>query len=197
MKLGELCDYVDYRGKTPKKVDQGIFLVTAKNVRMGFIDYEKSKEYISKDDYLEVMRRGLPKIGDLLITTEAPCGNVALVDREDIALAQRIIKYRPKRENVNRNFLKHYLLSKEFQDVLQKNATGGTVKGIKGSKLHELNVPVPPLEVQQRIVGILDRFDTLCNDISSGLPAEIEARQKQYEYYRDKLLTFKEFKKEA
>lgn len=197
MKLGELCDYVDYRGKTPKKVDQGIFLVTAKNVRMGFIDYEKSKEYISKDDYLEVMRRGLPKIGDLLITTEAPCGNVALVDREDIALAQRIIKYRPKRENVNRNFLKHYLLSKEFQDVLQKNATGGIVKGIKGSKLHELNVPVPPLEVQQRIVGILDRFDTLCNDISSGLPAEIEMRQKQYEYYRDKLLTFKELKKEA
>lgn len=197
MKLGELCDYVDYRGKTPKKVDQGIFLVTAKNVRMGFIDYEKSKEYISKDDYLEVMRRGLPKIGDLLITTEAPCGNVALVDREDIALAQRIIKYRPKRENVNRNFLKHYLLSKEFQDVLQKNATGGTVKGIKGSKLHELNVPVPPLEVQQRIVDILDRFDTLCNDITSGLPAEIEMRQKQYEYYRDKLLTFKELKKEA
>ena len=196
MKLGELCDYVDYRGKTPKKVDQGIFLVTAKNVRMGFIDYEKSKEYISKDDYLEVMRRGLPKIGDLLITTEAPCGNVALVDREDIALAQRIIKYRPKRENVNRNFLKHYLLSKEFQDVLQKNATGGTVKGIKGSKLHELNVPVPPLEVQQRIVDILDRFDTLCNDITSGLPAEIEMRQKQYEYYRDKLLTFKELKKE-
>lgn len=197
MKLGELCDYVDYRGKTPKKVDQGIFLVTAKNVRMGFIDYEKSKEYISKDDYLEVMRRGLPKIGDLLITTEAPCGNVALVDREDIALAQRIIKYRPKRENVNRNFLKHYLLSKEFQDVLQKNATGGTVKGIKGSKLHELNVPVPHLEVQQRIVDILDRFDALCNDISNGLPAEIEARQKQYEYYRDKLLTFKELKKEA
>ena len=197
MKLGELCNYVDYRGKTPKKVDQGIFLVTAKNVRMGFIDYEKSKEYISKDDYLEVMRRGLPKIGDLLITTEAPCGNVALVDREDIALAQRIIKYRPKGENVNRNFLKHYLLSKEFQDVLQKNATGGTVKGIKGSKLHELKVPVPPLEVQQRIVDILDRFDALCNDISSGLPAEIEARQKQYEYYRDKLLTFKELKKEA
>ena len=58
-------------------------------------------------------------------------------------------------------------------------------------------VPVPPLEVQQRIVGILDRFDVLCNDISSGLPAEIEARQKQYEYYRDKLLTFKELKKEA
>lgn len=53
-------------------------------------------------------------------------------------------------------------------------------------------VPVPPLEEQARIVAILDRFDTLCNDLTSGLPAEIEARKKQYEYYRDKLLTFKE-----
>ena len=51
-------------------------------------------------------------------------------------------------------------------------------------------VPVPPLELQNRIVGILDRFDAICNDLTSGLPAEIEARQKQYEYYRDKLLTF-------
>lgn len=58
-------------------------------------------------------------------------------------------------------------------------------------------VPVISLAEQQRIVDILDRFDTLCNDISSGLPAEIEARQKQYEYYRDKLLNFKELKKEA
>jgi type I restriction enzyme S subunit len=55
-----------------------------------------------------------------------------------------------------------------------------------------LSIPLPPISEQQRIVSILDRFDTLCNDISKGLPAEIEARQKQYEYYRDKLLTFKE-----
>ncbi len=53
-------------------------------------------------------------------------------------------------------------------------------------------IPLPPLEEQQRIVSILDRFDALCNDLQSGLPAEIEARKKQYEYYRDKLLTFKE-----
>ena len=53
-------------------------------------------------------------------------------------------------------------------------------------------IPVPPLAEQARIVSILDRFDALCNDLTSGLPAEIEARKKQYEYYRDKLLTFKE-----
>lgn len=55
----------------------------------------------------------------------------------------------------------------------------------------KIKFPLPSLEEQQRIVDILDRFDKLCNDISEGLPAEIEARQKQYEYYRDKLLTFK------
>ena len=59
-------------------------------------------------------------------------------------------------------------------------------------KYSKFSIPIPPMEEQQRIVSILDRFDKLCNDISEGLPAEIEARQKQYEYYRDKLLTFKE-----
>lgn len=55
-----------------------------------------------------------------------------------------------------------------------------------------VKIPLPPLEKQNRIVAILDQFDTLCNDLTSGIPAEIEARRKQYEYYRDKLLTFKE-----
>lgn len=60
------------------------------------------------------------------------------------------------------------------------------------SKYSQIKIPYPPLEEQERIVAILDRFDKLCNDITQGLPAEIEARKKQYEYYRDKLLTFKE-----
>ena len=116
---------------------------------------------------------------------------MAQVDREDIALAQRVIKYRPKSNSLNSSYLKHILLGNEFQKKLLIAATGGTVKGIKGSLLHKLTIPVPPLETQQRIVTTLDRFDALCNDLTSGLPAEIAARQKQYEYYRDKLLTFR------
>ena len=59
-------------------------------------------------------------------------------------------------------------------------------------KIRKFVLPIPPIEEQERIVAILDRFDALCNDISIGLPAEIEARKKQYEYYRDKLLSFEE-----
>ena len=191
--MEELFDIVDYRGKTPKKTDSGVFLVTAKNIRKGYIDYEASKEYISSEDYEEVMHRGKPQIGDILFTTEAPCGNVALVDRDDIALAQRVIKYRPKNNDViDTTYVKHYLLGKEFQDRLNRTATGGTVKGIKGSKLHLMKIPVPPLNVQRRLASVLENFDSICSDLNIGLPAEIEARQKQYEYYRDLLLTFAE-----
>jgi type I restriction enzyme, S subunit len=188
--LLDACDYVDYRGKTPTKTLEGIFLVTAKNIRVGYIDYEASQEFISEDDYASVMRRGLPKLGDVLITTEAPCGFVAQVDRENIALAQRVIKYRSKDKRLSNSFLKYYLLSSHFQNKLLKTATGSTVKGIKGSKLHQLTIPIPSEAEQARIVAILDKFDTLTNSISKGLPREIDLRQQQYEYYRDLLLTF-------
>lgn len=73
-----------------------------------------------------------------------------------------------------------------------KAANGVTRFNVSKQRLGMIKVPIPPLEEQQRIVNILDKFDALVNDLTSGLPAEIEARQKQYEYYRDQLLTFKE-----
>ena len=79
-----------------------------------------------------------------------------------------------------------------FLPYIQKTMFQGSVASIRRPMLNTFPVPVPSIEEQERIVSILDRFDALCNDISEGLPAEIEARQKQYEYYRDKLLTFKQ-----
>lgn len=83
-----------------------------------------------------------------------------------------------------------YCLCSLYEELINKKQ--GARGDLNSSLVLSLNIPLPSLEEQQRIVGILDRFDKLCNDISEGLPAEIEARQKQYEYYRDKLLTFKE-----
>lgn len=193
-KLIDACDYVDYRGKTPKKTEEGIFLVTAKNIRMGYIDYTASEEFVSPEDYSLIMRRGLPRKGDILITTEAPCGFVAQVDRENIALAQRVIKYRSKDKRLSNDFIKHYLISSHFQKKLMNAATGSTVKGIKGSTLHQLTIPIPSEEVQSRVVAILDKLDALTNSITEGLPREIELRQKQYAYYRDLLLSFPQVK---
>ena len=76
--------------------------------------------------------------------------------------------------------------------MLRTKKQGGTVDSLEFQKVLNYEIPLPPLAEQERIVAILDRFDALCNDLTSGLPAEIEARKKQYEYYRDRLLTFKE-----
>lgn len=160
-KLIDVCDYVDYRGKTPIKTDSGVFLITAKNVKDGYIDYEASQEYISEDDYEEVMHRGNPEIGDVLITTEAPCGNVAQVNRADIALAQRIIKYRGHSNCIDNTYLKHYLLSPEFQNILNAKSSGGTVKGIKGSILHQQEIKYPNYKEQVKIGQQLDTLDRL------------------------------------
>lgn len=73
---------------------------------------------------------------------------------------------------------------------LSKYITGGAQPKLNQTNLNSIAIPLPSIKTTKRIVEILDRFDTLCNDLTSGLPAEIEARQKQYEYYRDKLLSF-------
>jgi len=81
-----------------------------------------------------------------------------------------------------------------FYDYISKTGVHSSVSSIRKPMLDKYPIPVPSIEEQERIVSILDRFDKLCNDISEGLPAEIEARRKQYEYYRDKLLSFEEVK---
>jgi type I restriction-modification system specificity subunit len=95
------------------------------------------------------------------------------------------------KHNQNSKFLAYYFQTEAFHSQKRKLATGTKVMDVTATKLEEILIPLPPLEEQKRIVDILDRFDRLCNDISEGLPAEIEARQKQYEHYREKLLTFK------
>ena len=92
-------------------------------------------------------------------------------------------------------YLYYFLLSNN--DFILKLKKEGGVPAINRADLIKLSIEVPPLEEQKRIVDILDRFDKLCNDISEGLPAEIEARKKQYEYYRNKLLYFKEVKRDG
>ncbi|MEI0594373.1 restriction endonuclease subunit S [Brachyspira pilosicoli] len=98
-------------------------------------------------------------------------------------------------DNVNSKYVYYALSTKKMYEEMLNAASGGTVPDLTHKAFYKLEIYFPPLEEQERIVNILDKFDALCNDITKGLPAEIELRKKQYEYYRDKLLTFKEKKK--
>ncbi|MDY4415253.1 restriction endonuclease subunit S [Selenomonas sp.] len=169
----KIAQIVDYRGKTPEKVNDGIFLVTAKNIKDGIIDYALSQEYIRPEDYDTVMSRGKPKIGDVLFTTEAPLGEVANVDREDIALAQRVIKFTPT-EEANPYYLKYWMMHQGFQQFLQSLSTGSTAAGIKASKLFMLKMVLHPLDEQRKIVSFLD---AKC----AAIDADIARRRKLIE----------------
>jgi len=151
-----LDSYADYRGKTPEKVDSGIFLVTARNIKNGKINYELSQEFVKQDDYTEIMSRGLPVVGDVLFTTEAPLGETAQIDKTGVALAQRIIKMRGKSGVLLNSFLKYQIISEFFQDSVKRVATGSTALGIKGSKLRQIRIIVPAIEEQEKIVEYLD-----------------------------------------
>ena len=157
-KISNLTTYVDYRGKTPVKTETGTFLITAKNVKKGYIDYNCSKEYVEASQYNAIMHRGLPKVGDVLVTTEAPCGNVAQIDNANVALAQRIIKYRGN-DLINNDFLKYELLSDYFQTELKRVASGGTVYGVKGSTLHQMSINYCSKEEQTKIAQFLSLLD--------------------------------------
>lgn len=135
----------------------------------------------------------------LMVMSDLPNGQALaktyLVKENSLyTLNQRICALTVKNKNYSTKFLFYYL---NRNKQLLKYDNGVDQTNLKKGDILTVIVPVISLAEQQRIVDILDRFDTLCNDISSGLPAEIEMRQKQYEYYRDKLLTFKELKKEA
>lgn len=150
-----------------------------------YISHEKFSEYKAKYNF--------PKKGDVLISAAGTIGRTVIYDGKPAYFQDSNIVWIDNDETqVTNAFLKYYYSMKPW-----KSSDGGTISRLYNDDIRKTPVPVPPLSEQQRIVDILDRFDALCNDITSGLPAEIEARKKQYEYYRDKLLTFKELKKEA
>jgi len=130
---------IDYRGKTPKKSKSGILTLSAKSVKMGYIDYSQAY-YISKETYDAFMVRGFPKIGDVLMTTEAPLGCIAKLDRDDVGIAQRLLTLRGKKKVLDNDYLMYYLISRRGQHELQSRASGSTVQGIKRTEFEKVNI---------------------------------------------------------
>ena len=175
--LADLVLFVDYRGKTPVKMSDGIRLLTAKNVRKGHINLSP-EEFLSESEYRDWMTRGFPKVGDVLFTTEAPMGNAAVVKlSERFALAQRIICFQSYGA-IDPAFLVLQINSDQFQSILNTNGTGVTAKGIKASKLKQLPIAVPPLAEQHRIVAKVDQLMSLVDELERQQEASLENASK-------------------
>ncbi|MEM6471937.1 MAG: restriction endonuclease subunit S [Planctomycetota bacterium] len=152
---------IDYRGKTPRKTESGVPLVTAKIVKGGRI--REFGEFIDVDDYDSWMRRGIPKAGDIVMTTEAPLGEVAQLDDRKVALAQRVITLRGKSGKLANTYLRFLMQSPGFQADLLARSSGTTVVGIKQSELRKVRLVLPPISQQdafvERVVSMTSRVD--------------------------------------
>ena len=133
------------------------------------------------------------EIGDVLFSGTGTIGSTALIEEEPINwnIKEGIYSIKTNKEKLLPKFLMYLLKSTDIKKAYLSVASGGTVKSISMKKMKNIKIPVIPLFEQERIISILEKFEALCNDISQALPAEIEARQKQYEYYRNELLSFK------
>ena len=205
--FGEVCDVVtDY-------VAAGSFKDIAKNVEyIRNPDYAQLVRttdiknnfkndgfvYVNKKAFDYLYRVNLDKESIILPNVGINCGEVYYITPNMLPYKNNVLGPNAilvRSSNTNNKFLSYIFEEKLFQTELRRiTSTAGQPKFNK-TELKKIKIPVPPLEEQERIVNILDKFDALCNDITKGLPAEIELRKKQYEYYRDKLLTFKEKKK--
>jgi type I restriction enzyme S subunit len=158
LKLEDCLDaLIDYRGKTPRKTDFGIPLITAKVVKSGRI--ETPDEFIAEEDYEAWMTRGYPQVGDVVLTTEAPLGEVAQIKFLPVALAQRIVTMRGKRDLLDSSYLLYLMQSQEMQAKLLGRSSGTTVTGIKQSELRKIEVALPTLSEQRAIARILSMLD--------------------------------------
>ena len=143
--------------------------------------------FISKEIFTEYKEKyNYPKKGEILISASGTIGRTVVFDGEDAYFQDSNIVWI---ENDEREVLNKFLFY--YYKVVNWNISeGGTIKRLYNDNLSKIKIPIPPIEEQERIAGILDKFDTLVNSISEGLPREIELRRKQYEYYREKLLSF-------
>ncbi len=163
---------IDYRGKSPEKTTFGIPLITAKIVKGGRI--ERPAEFIAEADFDDWMRRGMPKPGDIVMTTEAPLGEVAQLDKRKVALAQRVITLRGKPDLLDNTFLKFLLQSKPVQEELRSRGTGTTVVGIRQSELRKVSLTLPPLAEQKAIAAVLGALDDKI-ELNRRMNATLEA----------------------
>ena len=160
------------------------------NIKRGYLDFtEENNRYWESTDGVE---KYLLNDQDIVISMDGSLvgSSYGMVSKKDLPLllVQRVTRIRTNQANIR--YVYHYIASGRFTEYVHKKKTAGAIPHISLKDISNFEVPLPSLEIQKRLVEVLDNFDALCTDLNIGLPAEIEARKKQYEFYRDQLLTF-------
>lgn len=186
--LGDIAKFVyGYTDKAKDTGDVRFIRITDINDD-GCLDPSDAK-YV---DLTEESKKYLLKKGDLLLArTGATYGKTLFFDSDEPAVyASFLIKIVLDKTVIRNRYYWHFSKSSLYREQAEKYVSKGGQQQFNANAVSRVKIPVPSLEVQDRIIGVLDNFDVICTDLNIGLPAEIEARQKQYEYYRDKLLSF-------
>ena len=192
MKFDDLFEFQNgFAFKSSLFKESGCPILRITNIQDRRIDTEKMV-YFSPDDYKENLQAFTVLPGDIVVAMSgATTGKIGVNHTDKVYyLNQRVGKFLPK-TGIDKRYLYHLLLQNSNK-LLEISLGSGAQPNLSSEKMKKLTARVPGLLEQKRIATILDKLDALCNDLTSGLPAEIAARQKQYEYYRDKLLTFQE-----
>jgi type I restriction enzyme S subunit len=177
-KLGLETRFIDYRGRTPQKTTSGLRLITAKNVRMGYVK-DDPQEFVAPASYDDWMTRGIPQKGDVLFTTEAPLANVAQLDTDErVVFAQRIIVLQTDSDRLDPSFLKFLLLSSPIQKLIHEKGTGATATGIKASLLKTIPISFPSsIRKQKELAENLNDLSRQVDELISVYEAKLSALQ--------------------
>ena len=181
------------KGTTPKSFEKkGINFVKTESFINNQIDQDRLS-FISNITHGNELKRSILKENDILFTIAgATIGKCVKVCKDILpANTNQALAIIRLKESINIKYVLFCLRSKIMSDYIQTSIKSSAQPNLNLKQMGDFTIPFPSAIEQERIVSFLNRFDTLVNDITSGLPAEIETRRKQYEYYRDKLLTFK------
>lgn len=190
MKLGDIFDFQNgFAFKSRLFKESGNAILRIANIKENQISTD-NLVFFDEADYKENLSPYIVRQNDIVIAMSgATTGKIGVnVTPFNFYLNQRVGKFIPKENIVLSRYLYHLLL--QMSEEIYAISEGGAQPNLSSEKLKKLTAYIPPISEQKRIVKVLDTFAYLCTDLSSGLPAEIEARQKQYEYYRDNLLSF-------
>ena len=176
---------------TPNYVDSGVKFISAQNTSSDFLDLSNVK-YISEEEFQNSTSNAKPKRGDVIFTrVGSNLGHPVIVETDEpLCIFVSLGFIRVKQDKVLNSYIKHWMKTDLFWEQVKRNTFGAAKINLNTGWLNKFEVLLPSLEEQARIVAILDKLDSLTTSISEALPKEIALRKKQYEYYRDLLLTF-------